>query len=173
MKTHKFEVLRRHDGDKEYGPNGPNNERELPAIDAAHLVRAGTLAPKGKEAIDAMAELLGPRENWGVRTVVADAAPGDEAMDANNARAAGDGATPKPAKASRASGTRAKAQGDAPNNKADVTAPAGDTVHAGEPGTEPADAPTATLDTATAGPAATAKPAATKAASGGRSGKRR
>lgn len=174
MKKVNFEVRRPMHGDREYAAG---DTRSLSAIDAAGLVRSGALVPKDKAARDAMAEVLkdagGPA--FGVQRV------SDAAMDANNAQAAAEGASPTPAKSGQA---RAKDAGAAERNKADVTTPpAGAMVHAGEPGVAPVDPASASdAGSAAAGegsaegeggdegkaaaPATTAAPSTTKAAAG-------
>lgn len=161
MKKFDFEVTRRMDGDRAYSAG---DSRKLSALDAAPLVRSGALKPKGKEAEEAMSELFAKGGSPDRRTPLAPAIT-DEAMDANNARAAAEGATPPPAKsgqtAASVAAALAKDAGDAERNKADIAAPVtGGRVDAGAPGVEavkpaklePAAAPASAAD-ATAGSA--------------------
>ncbi len=169
MKKVDFEVRRPMHGDREYAVG---DTRSLSAIDAAGLVRSGALRPKGKAAEAAMAEVLkdaGGPASFGVQRV------SDAAMDANNAQAAAEGASPIPAASGQA---RAKDAGNAERNKADVaTPPAGGAVHAGEPGVAPVTEAAAAAaapagegegddEGKAAAPATTAAPAQTKAAAG-------
>src|SRR5688500_16520713 len=146
--------MRRMDGDRSYAKG---DTRELSAVDAAPLVRSGALTPKGKAAQEAMAELF---EKGGTPDRVTPLAPAitDAAMDANNARAAAEGASPTPAKSGQTAKSvreaRAKDAGNAERNKADVTAPiTGARIDAGAPGVE-------AVEPAAAGEGAAAEPAA-------------
>ena len=93
MQEHTFNVHRDMVGDKAYTDG---DTRKLTAVDAAALVRSGALTPKGKEAEEAMAEIMGnePANQTEIVQRVKEDAP-------NN-----------------------KANGNAPNNKANGNAPA-------------------------------------------------
>lgn len=64
MKGFKFKVNRRLEGDRPYNVG---DDREMTAAEAAPMVRSGALTPANKEAEEAVAALLGPKDSWGVR----------------------------------------------------------------------------------------------------------